>query len=145
MDLWTAARSTKKHLKRFLDENEGLNLDELDDHGYTALHYACKSNSKPVVQYLLSESASPNIPSNNEDKLDAIHIASEMGDVELVYSLIYFNANVNSTNGKLETPLHRAAMFGNRQVASLLIASNANIEAPDFEGRIQRHINFSKF
>jgi hypothetical protein len=104
-------------LCQFLIE-EGADVNRaLADTGETPLHAALsKANRvryRPVVKILLSSGAEP-----NRATLPSMETGSFMRDCRT----------------KAETPLHRAAAFGNEEDISLLLAAGARLDAKDANG-----------
>jgi ankyrin repeat protein len=104
-------------LCQFLIE-QGADVNRaLADTGETPLHAAlCKINRvkyTPIVRILLASGADP-----NKVAVPGVETSSFMRDCR--------------TKG--ETPLHRAAAFGNEEDISLLLAAGADIDAKDANG-----------
>ena len=101
--------------KFILNENLSLdetNLDETDNEGYTALHWAiiCENNN------------------------------CETSNVEIFESLLYSGANINSQNNFSETPLHLALMNRLGLFIILLLYNGANFNNKDNNGKTQVEI-----
>jgi len=104
-------------LTQFLIE-QGADVNRaLDDTGETPLHAALSKANRvrytPVVRILLSAGADP-----NRATLPSAETGSFMRDCRT----------------KAETPLHRAAAFGNEVDINLLLAAGARIDAKDSNG-----------
>lgn len=104
-------------LCQFLIENSADVNHPLPDTGETPLHAAlCKANSPAhnlVVKVLLANGANPNCVTK---------ASSETGDF------------MRDCRTKAETPLHRAAAFGNEETIQLLLDAGATIGAKDMNG-----------
>jgi uncharacterized protein len=104
-------------LCQFLMEN-GANVNHaLADTGETPLHSVMSKSNRvrytPLANILLASGANPNLAT-----LRSVETGSFMRD--------------SRTKG--ETPLHRAAAFGNEQDIRLLLAAGARIDAKDANG-----------
>ena len=60
-----------------------------------------------------------------------IHEAVDNGSIEAVMRNLDENANVNAKDDQGKTPLLRAAYYGYKEIAELLIANGANVNAQD--------------
>jgi len=71
---------------------------------------------------------------------DGLFAAIRNGDVEVVKELLDSGSNVNVKSSSGLTPLHFAAGAGHKEVAELLIANSADVNATDLgEGRTPLH------
>ena len=61
--------------------------------------------------------------------------AAEQGDIEAVKEYLAIGTNVNAKGEDGETPLHFAAIGGQKEIAELLIAKGADVNAMDDTGR----------
>ena len=59
------------------------------------------------------------------------------GDIEAVKQHLAAGADVNAKTGDGTTPLHNAAIYGHNEVAELLIANGASVNAIIVSGRNQ--------
>ncbi len=57
--------------------------------------------------------------------------AAEQGDIEAVKEYLAIGTNVNAKGEDGETPLHFAAIGGQKEIAELLIAKGADVNAKD--------------
>lgn len=60
-----------------------------------------------------------------------LHQAAAEGDVEQVTELLAAGAAINTRDENGETPLYRAARYGRKQVAELLVAKGADVNAKE--------------
>jgi ankyrin repeat protein len=116
-DLNGAAFHGHWRLCQFLIENGADVNRPLPDTGETPLHAAlCKANSSAhnhVIRVLLAGGASPNCATREN---------------------IETGAFMRDCRTKAETPLHRAAAFGNEETIQLLLDAGARIDAKDMNG-----------
>jgi ankyrin repeat protein len=66
--------------------------------------------------------------------------AIKKGDIERINKLISQGADVNAKDNRGMTPLHKAAYYGQRQMAEVLIGKGANVNETDTAGRTPLHI-----
>lgn len=80
-----------------------------------SLHQLVRTGNVNQVKAVLQNHPEIDVNDEEEDTCSALHIASFMGNVELVELLISHKADVNQTDkslGILWTPLHRAIVSG---------------------------------
>lgn len=77
--------------------------------------------------------------SNNELKLDAIHISAREGERDNLLRYIGDGVSVNLRDSEGRTPLHWAVDRGHLDVVELLISSNADVNAQDEDGQTPLH------
>ncbi|KAF0920068.1 hypothetical protein E2562_032758 [Oryza meyeriana var. granulata] len=144
-------------LKRGLDPNES------DNDGHTALHIAASKGNEQCVRLLLEYGADPNardsegkVPlwealcekhaavvqllveggadlSSGDTSLYAF-IAVEESNTELLNDIIRYGGDVNRARRDGTTALHRAVCDGNVQMAELLLEHGADIDKQDSNG-----------
>jgi len=108
-----AAAGDKEQVARLLDEGTGVNAT--DKYGATPLHYAAAQGQKEVAELLLARGADINASS-----------AREPFGV-LVTEIIIFGP----PQWKGQTPLHWAAVVGDRELVELLLAKGAAVNPKD--------------
>ena len=116
---------------------EGANINQKNERGNTALHYAAERGKIEVVKLLLDNRADPN-PVDTRGNTP-LHYAANNGYPETCKLLLENGANVNQANRYGWTPLHYAAERGKIEVAKLLLDNEANIHAKDKYGYTPLH------
>jgi ankyrin repeat protein len=106
----------------------GAQVDSEDELGRTPADIAMARNYRAVVEYLIGEGAIVTLP-----------LATYLGDVAKVKSLIEAGADVNAGVGTAWTALHYAARYNQRAVAELLIAGGARVDSSTKEGTTPLH------
>ncbi|XP_027349471.1 ADP-ribosylation factor GTPase-activating protein AGD3 isoform X3 [Abrus precatorius] len=72
---------------------------------------------------------------DNLDGSTLLHLASETADIGMVELLLQYGANVNATDLRGQTPLHRCILKGRSTFARLLLSRGADPRAVDDQGR----------
>src|SRR3990167_7075470 len=103
---------------------EGINPDNQDLWGFTALILAAYSNNPDMVEILLAANADPNI--QNKDGSTALHWAAEHNNLAMVKVLLAANADPNIQSNSGYTPLIWAAKNNNLTMAQVLLAAHAD-------------------
>ena len=129
----------------------GADLGGADKFGNSPLHYAAHHSSKEIVILLITNSAdvnakdkggeSPlNMAANKETgdllrkyggKYGTFIAAVAGGDIDAVKMFLDAGTDVNEKVQHGWTPLHETAVFGHAEVAKLLIANGADVNAWD--------------
>ncbi|RLM92446.1 potassium channel AKT1-like [Panicum miliaceum] len=144
-------------LKRGLDPNES------DNNGLTALHIAASKGNEQCVKLLLDYGADPNARDYEGkvplwealcEKHDAVVellvesgadlasgdtalyacVAVEDNNTELLKDIIRYGGDINRSTRDGTTPLHRAVCDGNVQMVELLLEHGADIDKQDNNG-----------
>ena len=107
-------------------------IDDQDDKGRSALHWAVTVGSLVLCQKLLQAGASTEI--RDIEGSAPLHRAAESGHIMIIYALLDKNANIESTDQENATPLHIAAANGKRESVDVLLERGADRFAVDMEG-----------
>eukprot|EP00003_Mantamonas_plastica_P029064 TRINITY_DN6836_c0_g1_i2.p2 TRINITY_DN6836_c0_g1~~TRINITY_DN6836_c0_g1_i2.p2 ORF type:complete len:194 (-),score=33.30 TRINITY_DN6836_c0_g1_i2:18-599(-) len=106
--------------KKLIDE--GVDVNETDRYGYTALMYAAEMGNETIVMQLLDCGA--DIEATDRNGRTALIFAVDSGDNHVVQCLINHGANVHARAviGKFTkyTPLERAGKFGNDEMVKVM-------------------------
>ncbi|CRK21078.1 hypothetical protein BN1723_017896 [Verticillium longisporum] len=125
MPLHEAASRGNVHIVRLLldygADIQALSTDERD-----ALFFAVRSQDLAVAQLLLDRGADPDAYLS-EDPPTALHLASELCDVEMMRMLLERRAKVDLRDFNGATPLFRVVAAGNIEAAKLLLQHGASI------------------
>ena len=162
--LWEAAydgniEAVKQHLAAAADVNAKKSPRSWPSAiayvGQTPLHIAAINGHKEVTELLIANGADMNAKNNHgRTPLDAavfhpeiadlirkhggkhgtIHGAADGGDIEAVKKFLAAGTDVNVMDNMVRTPLHRAAENDRKQVAELLIAEGADVNAKGDDG-----------
>ena len=146
---------------KLLIEHHGTELNSLDEHGYSALHYSVDDETgettKTIIYYANSKYLDVNIEDrsskNNESKISPsttdniyhgytpLHRACAKGNINPLKILLKFRGiEINKPAQNNFIPLHLATIAGNSQiVAALLTCPMSNVNAQDNEGYTPAH------
>ncbi|CAH1241010.1 ANK2 [Branchiostoma lanceolatum] len=102
---------------------EGVNVNDEDSDGATALHQACRWGHDRVVELLIKNGADLNRGNT------ALKDACGFGQVKVVELLIKNGADLNVTDKAGITALHQACIGGHDEVVGLLIKNGADLNA----------------
>ncbi|XP_022774428.1 ankyrin repeat domain-containing protein EMB506, chloroplastic-like [Durio zibethinus] len=119
----------------FMDKllEDGLNIDEVDKDGHTALHKAIMGKKEAVISHLLRKGASPHV--KDKDGATPLHYAVHVGAMQTVKLLLKYNADVNVDDRDGWTPLHIAVQSRNRDIAKVLLINGADKTRKNKDGK----------
>jgi ankyrin repeat protein len=106
-----------------------LYINQKNKLGETALFLAAQGQFRPIVEFLLSRSASPDIVT--KDGWSPLHAAVNLGDLDITSLLVDSKAALNTKTKDGKTPLHFAVDKDNVKIAKLLITKGASINIAD--------------
>ena len=132
-----AALGRADRVAAYLRKNARL-IEQRDEHGQTALHYAALALRAKVVALLLERGA-------EVDAVDALagtplHVACDVRladpaeQLAVLRLLLDLGANVNAVANHDVTPLHRATRARNPAAVKLLLEHGAAVDARDARG-----------
>jgi ankyrin repeat protein len=128
MDFIDAARNGYLSIvQSYVSRN--INVNILNDFGYTALMYASLNDHYDVVEYLLKYGADVNII--NSRSYNAIIYATLSGNISTVKLLVKHKANINVSDFNGWNPLMHAARLDNVDMIELFIRSKAILNHKD--------------
>ncbi|RSL72754.1 hypothetical protein CEP54_000699 [Fusarium duplospermum] len=128
-----AAKYGQYHLVRYLNVEYGIDIHLPDQWRNTALAYAMESSENlPVIQYLISEGADPNLM--DDGGFTPLHRAMTFPDAEeakpIVASLIEAGADMNAfDNSDHDTPMTIAIRFAQSELIAMLVDAGAFVDA----------------
>jgi ankyrin repeat protein len=117
--------------------DHGAAIDQLCNHGQTALHIAAGNGKLPAVLCLLDRGA--NAALADSDGMTALH---DVCSAEIVTALLAHGAPVNAVDCDGKTALHYSATRGNLAdlpAARALLKAGADANAADKDGDIPLH------
>ena len=123
--------AVKEHL------GNGIDPDEDDDSGCTALHEAAKQGYWDIVRLLLEKGAS--VAKIDGNSMTPLHYAAKNGHISVAALLLECNAPINATNRTGNHPLDLAVIRGDLYMTQLLLQNEANASLKGAWGRIPLH------
>ncbi|TRM60938.1 hypothetical protein BD626DRAFT_632101 [Schizophyllum amplum] len=116
----------------------GVDANDRDKGGGTALHEAVRRRANGVVIALLTAGASTNI--RDEQGKTALWSAVDSCDTDTVRLLIAAGADMNIADNAIDTLLGRAVSHSSTDVLALLLRAGAAINIHDADGRAPLHL-----
>lgn len=130
--LHTLALSGQIHSMDKLLAN-GLDIDNVDKDGLTALHRAIIGKKEAVISHLLRKGANPHV--RDRDGATPLHYAVQVGAMQTVKLLIKYNVDINAADNEGWTPLHIAIQSRNRIIAKRLLVNGADKTRRNQDGK----------
>jgi ankyrin repeat protein len=109
----------------------GADVNAMDRDVKTPLDWAEGTNNKEIADLLRKHGG------KTGEELNVLIAAAKKGDIEAVKQHLAAGADVNGKTWDWTTPLHNAAVYGHKEVAELLIANGADVNAIIVSGRNQ--------
>ena len=128
------------------------NVSVFDKSGYGVLHFCAMQGSEECLLALLQKTLDVDVrtgpstgPSEPAKGWSALHLACEFNQPAMVKVLLAAGASRSARDAQQCTPLHRAAMVGNRVCAELVIAgppklTHAEVNAREMNGETALHL-----
>ncbi|XVF14145.1 hypothetical protein REPUB_Repub09cG0032300 [Reevesia pubescens] len=119
----------------FMDKllEDGVNIDEVDKDGHTALHKAIIGKKEAVISHLLRKGANPHV--KDKDDATPLHYAVHVGAMQTVKLLLKYDVDVNVADKDGWTPLHIAVQSRNRDIAKVLLINGADKTRKNKDGK----------
>lgn len=135
LPLFEAAAIGVLEVVKEIIENDPNMLDQVSDHGFSALALASEFGQVDVLRYLLANHADPNQPSQNGYMVYPLHTAISGNNIPVAKMLLEANAEVNVLQSSRQSPLHLAAQSGNIDLIILLLEYGADVEIKNDQGQ----------
>ncbi|MBM7703435.1 ankyrin repeat domain-containing protein [Priestia iocasae] len=116
-------------LQRLIEE--GYAVDDIDDQGYTSLHWAAKSDNIEAAALLLNEGVNVDIE-DGDMFITPLMSAAELGNSKMMSFLIEQGADVEYEDSDGYTALTHAVYSDNVEAVRVLIEAGANPNASDY-------------
>ena len=143
-DIFELSKRGKTEEIRELLKEKKVEVNVIDDIGWTPLHWASYRGHVETVKVLITErGAEVNVKSDIGTA--PLHQASSNGHVETVRILLALGAEVNLRDEYRETPLHYASILGHMETVRVLLENGAEYEE-DWLGELdeEERENFEK-
>ncbi len=107
-------------------KHKKVNVDDVDEDGKTALHWAAWASNVNIFRKLLGKEANPNIV--DKKGRSPLHLAARQMNGNKIIDLLlaHSKVKVDDVDGKGQTALHIAAYESNDKVVKYLINKGAN-------------------
>jgi len=126
----------KYAIEKLLEYN--VNLNSIDNKGYSALHYSVLSREIEIVKLILPKIVNINIRTNTGDT--SLHLAINLQQIEIAEYLIDAGINVNYQDYTHEfSSLHYAVSINNYNIIKKLLEHGANPNVQDIFGNTPMH------
>jgi len=127
-----AAQNDAEAVRQLVGGGDG-NPNQVDDQGYTGLHYAAMNGNLQIIAILIKANAKRNV----EDRLGdtPLHLAADHNQTEAAKLLLDVGAEIDPQNKDGMTPLMIAASRGNLELVRALLAKGASVTKTDYTGR----------
>ncbi|XP_033735072.1 uncharacterized protein LOC117323754 [Pecten maximus] len=109
---------------------DGVDVNDVDGEGMTALHHAVSKSQIAVAKFLLSLKPIIVNMADVQGK-SPLHYAVENGHAPVLVSLLSHGAFPNSTDNQKQTPLHKACRDGKHNIVDILLENGASLFAFD--------------
>lgn len=113
---------------------KGVDVNALDDFGWTPLDYAIDRGRKEMIKFLQSKGARRTTQDFRDQpfKTGRFYAAVQASDVDLTHRLLDDTPELAKARGTTgETPMHWAAANGSNEIIDLLLADKADINAEE--------------
>jgi ankyrin repeat protein len=135
LDVFEAASIDRADLLReSLAHDAGL-VHAYSSDGFTALHFAAYFGATEAVAALLDAGANIDAKTQNFLANMPLHAACAGGRIEACRMLLRRGADPNARQHGKNTPLMTAGFQNSRELTEMLIASNANVDLRNEEGK----------
>ena len=119
--IWQAALDNDlPRVKKLL--NNGCDINSTDSSGYSALHYAARSNHIDLVRYLISNGSCVNCTTRAGGETP-LHRAAYMGNLEIIQLLYSSGGSILLQNNDGQTCLHKACQRNHYDVVKFILTN----------------------
>ncbi|KAL3260125.1 hypothetical protein MRX96_016589 [Rhipicephalus microplus] len=118
----------------------GASIEATTESGLTPLHVASFMGCMNITSFAFSFAMGAHVDAKARELQTALHIASRLGNADMVGLLLQHGAAVDAPTKDAYTPLHVAAREGQDEVAALLLDHGAALAAPTKKGFTPLHL-----
>ena len=106
-----------------------IDVNCVDDSGFTALHHAASLNNTTMIRLLHAHQANINARMEDESGAALIHVATMYSSLDAIVTLYQLGCDISAFDDDDLTPLHYAVESEDMNTVSLLLKLNANVTA----------------
>ena len=106
-----------------------IDVNCVDDSGFTALHHAASLDNTTMIRLLHAHQANINARMQDESGAAPIHVATMYGSLDAIVTLHHLGCDISAFDDDDLTPLHYAVESEDVNIVSLLLKLNANVTA----------------
>ena len=106
-----------------------IDVNCVDDSGFTALHHAASLDNTTMIRLLHAHQANINARMQDESGAAPIHVATMYGSLDAIVTLHHLGCDISAFDDDNLTPLHYAVESEDVNTISLLLKLNANVTA----------------
>ncbi|MEO6392587.1 MAG: ankyrin repeat domain-containing protein, partial [Pyrinomonadaceae bacterium] len=110
----------------------GVDVDQAEDDGTTALHVAVLRNREDIIRQLLKAGANPN--ALNERGENVLFLVNDKDDNDLIKFVLQIGADVNQVNRDGNTPLIRFANWDEDDRLKFFVDAGADLDMQNANG-----------
>lgn len=122
-----AALGDQENVQRLLDND--FNINDGDNFGWTALHYAVFFHNQDMINFLLEKKA--NIDAQDRDNKTPLHIAAERGYYVICELLLENGASPDKRSIQNEYSFSSAAKYGHVPLARYMVRQGLILSTPN--------------
>ena len=127
-----AKKGSLEEVRRFIAD--GVDINQQDSGGFTALHAAIMHQHREVARYLVEQGADVNVAAIYG--VMPLHVAE---DADTVHRLLEKGAHVDAWSNTRGTALHAAVNGNSEEAVGLLLEAGAPLDAGDAKGSTALH------
>ena len=116
--------------------DNGIDINEEDDNGLTALHHAAEGGHEKCVEILLQNGANVN------GKRSPLHMVRDVKSAQL---LLKAKATLNAHDERGNSPLQNAIRKGRQELVEFFLSVGADVQGTNAEGETPLHTLCSSF
>jgi hypothetical protein len=138
-DLFNAIRyGTRTHIMYICDQDKSI-VNQLDDQGYSCIHWAAKRGDYEILQDLNGYGANMEIASSYEARMKPVHWAASDGKLSSVKFFFDNRFDINAQDSNGCTPVIIATQYNRIATVIFLIKNGADLTLKDANGDTALH------
>ena len=118
-------------------------INNLDEEGFTLLHWNAKEGNAEIVQKLIDKGANIEIKDKKYGSTPLL-FACQNGHIDVAKILLQYGANIRAASYNGATALHYATQSGNINVIEMVLKEGLNVNATNYQGMTSLHMAVKK-